>query len=45
MNNNLSRNDTNENKSKAKIFWKHVGFIGIALLLAVITVFVLNLNV
>ena len=35
----------NDEKSKAKIFWKHVGFIGIALALAVVTVFVLYLNV
>ena len=34
----------NDNKSKAKIFWKNVGFIGIAFALAVITLFVLNLN-
>ena len=31
-------------KSKAKIFWKHVGIIAIALVLAVVTVLVLNLN-
>ena len=34
-----------ENKSKARSFWKNVGFIGIALALAVVTVFVLHLNV
>ena len=45
MNGNLPRNDNNENKSRAKTFWKHVGFIGVALLLAIVTVFVLNLNV
>ncbi|MBQ8427040.1 MAG: hypothetical protein IJX16_04705 [Clostridia bacterium] len=31
-------------KSKAKIFWMHVGFVAMALVLAVVTVFVLNLN-
>lgn len=34
----------NEDKSRAKVFWKHVGLIGIALALAVMTVFVLYLN-
>jgi hypothetical protein len=40
--NNQPNND-NE-KSKAKVFWKHFGFVALALLLAVVTVFVLNLN-
>jgi hypothetical protein len=31
-------------KSRAKIFWKHVGIIVLALVLSVVTVFVLNLN-
>ncbi len=31
-------------KNRAKIFWKHVGIIALALMLAVVTVFVLNLN-
>lgn len=31
-------------KSKAKTFWKHVGYIALAIVLAVLTVFVLNLN-
>lgn len=39
-----NRNDNNE-KSKAGVFWKHVGIIAIALGLALLTVFVLNLNV
>ena len=34
----------NEDRSKAKTFWKHVGIVGIALALAVVTVFVLYLN-
>jgi hypothetical protein len=34
-----------EGKSKAKGFWKHVGFIVLALTLAVVTVVVLNLNI
>ena len=38
------KNNKTENKSKAKIFWKNVGFIGIAIALAIVTVFVLNLN-
>lgn len=46
MDNNFqNRNDSNENKGGAKNFWKHVGFIVLALSLAVLTVFVLNLNV
>jgi hypothetical protein len=40
-----NRNDNNEGKSKAGIFWKHVGLIALALGLAVLTVFVLNLNI
>lgn len=39
-----NKTDAVENKSKAKAFWKHVGFIGLALVLAIVTVFVLNLN-
>lgn len=39
-----NRSDKNEEQSKAKIFWKHAGFIALALGLAVLTVFVLNLN-
>ena len=38
------KNNKNENKSTAKTFWKNVGFIGIALALAIVTVFVLNIN-
>ena len=37
-------NDNGESKSKAKVFWKHVGLIALALGLAVLTVFVINLN-
>lgn len=33
-----------ENKSSAKSFWKHVGFIALALFMAAVTVVVLNLN-
>lgn len=31
-----------ENKSKAKVFFKHLGLYAIALALAILTVFVLN---
>ena len=31
-------------KNKAKVFWKNVGFVAVALVLAIVTVFVLNLN-
>ena len=44
QNRNTSKNETNETKGKAKVFWKHVGFLALALFVAVITVFVLNLN-
>jgi hypothetical protein len=37
------RPDSGE-KNKAKIFWKHVGYIVLAIVLAALTVFVLNLN-
>ncbi len=40
---NVKKNQ-NASESKAKSFWKNVGFIAIALVLAVVTVFVLNLN-
>ena len=43
MNNNYKNNETGE-KSKAKIFWKHVGLVTLALALAVVTVFVISLN-
>ena len=33
-----------EGKGKAKAFWKHVGFVVLALGLSVLTVLVLNLN-
>ena len=39
-----NKNDTNEAKGGAKAFWKKVGFFMLALLVAVITVLVLNLN-
>lgn len=35
---------TEGEKNKAKVFWKYVGIIALSLLLAVVTVFVLNLN-
>ena len=38
------KNETNESKSKAKIFWKKLGIFVLALIVAVITVLVLNLN-
>lgn len=37
-------NDNGESKSKAKVFWKNVGLIALALGLALLTVFVINLN-
>lgn len=44
--NDIRNNPTNNDaeKNKTKIFWKHVGIIALALVLAVVTVFVLNLN-
>ncbi len=39
-----NRNENVETKSGAKTFWKNVGFIALALLVAVITVFVLNID-
>ncbi len=42
---NLSNNpEYREGKSKAKTFWKHVGYLAIALCLALLTVLVINLN-
>ncbi len=41
---NFQSPETQEGKSKAKIFWKHVGYVVIALALAVVTVVVLNFN-
>ena len=42
---NFSNNpEYREGKGKAKTFWKHVGFLVIALALAVLTVLVINLN-
>ena len=43
-NRNINKNEMNETKSKSKAFWKNVGFVFMALFVAVITVFVLNLN-
>ena len=43
MNNKNVQNGNEENKVKS--FWKHASFIGIALALAIVTVFVLHLNV
>ena len=39
-----NRNDNVDNKSKSKGFWKNLGFIALALAVAVITVFVLNID-
>ena len=44
MNNNFTPKNDNNEKSKAKIFWKNVGYVALALGLAIITIFVLNLN-
>ena len=44
QNRNINKNGANDTKGKSKGFWKNVGFIALALLVAVITVFVLNLN-
>lgn len=42
---NISNNqEYREGKSKAKTFWKHVGYVVIALCLALLTVVVINLN-
>ncbi len=43
VNKNISNNN-NEEKSKAKIFWKNVGLVTVAFVMAVVTVIVLNLN-
>ncbi len=40
--NNQPNNDGEKNKTKT--IWKHIGLIALALVLAVVTVFVLNLN-
>ena len=40
---NIKKNQ-NTSESKAKTFWKNMGFIGIALALAIVTVFMLNFN-
>ena len=45
MNNSNLPHGGEENKSRARSFWKHAGFVGIALVLAIVTVFVLHLNV
>ena len=39
-----NRNDSVDNKNKAKSFWKNVGLIALALMVAIITVFVLNID-
>lgn len=36
--------ENQDGKNKAKNFWKHVGFVAIALVLATLTVLVLNFN-
>lgn len=43
MSDNYKNNETGE-KSKSKIFWKHVGLITLAFALAVVTVLVISLN-
>ena len=43
MDNKQNRNEVAE-KSKAKEFWKNVGFIALALVVAIVTVFVLNID-
>jgi len=40
-----NRNDNNEDRNKSGVFWKHVGLIALALGLALLTVFVLNMNI
>ena len=43
--NEIRNNQPNDGEnSKAKKFWRHVGIVALALVLAVVTVFVLNLN-
>ena len=44
MDNKQIRNDNAENKNKSRIFWKNVGCIALALMVAIITVVVLNIN-
>lgn len=44
MENKQNRNDSVDTKSSAKVFWKNVGFIALALMVAIITVFVLNID-
>lgn len=41
---NNANNTNNKSEGKAKTFWKGVGIFFLALGLAVVTVFVLNLN-
>ena len=36
--------EARDGKSKTKIFWKHIGYVAIAVILAVVTVIVLNFN-
>ncbi len=38
------KNNENNGKSRAKIFWKHFGFVMLSLGLAVLTVLVISLN-
>ena len=45
MSNNLKNvNETNATQNKAKKFWKNFGLFILALLLSVVTVFVISLN-
>lgn len=45
MNNkNFQQNDVADSKEKEKSFWKTVGTIALALGLAILTVFIINLN-
>ena len=44
QNRNINKNGASETKGKVKGFWKKFGIFLLALFVAVITVFVLNLN-
>jgi len=43
-NRNFQPNNDNGEKSKAKSFWKHAGLVALAICLATLTVFIINLN-
>lgn len=45
MNNrNIQQNDTTDQKEKEKSVWKTIGIIALSLGLALLTVFIINLN-